>query len=68
MAYLGGNGYLVIWMSEFMPEEVLAQKCSQLLGEEEKNEALETPRGFIIQDWFGPFLFAPADRVQEARC
>ncbi len=68
MAYLGGNGYLVIWMSEYMPEEVLAEKCSRLLGEEEKEEPEDNPRGFIIRDWFGPFLFGPSGRFQEARC
>ncbi len=66
MAYLGKNGYLVIYLSE--DGAATGQKCSQLLGEEETNEALETPRGFVIQDWFGPFLFASPGRVQEARC
>ncbi len=28
----------------------------------------ELPRGYIIRDWFGPFLLSPSRRYERCRC
>ena len=73
MAYIGGNGYLAVWTTSTLKEDKLAESCVLLLGEtgeqeEEGDLAAEPSRGFIIQDWFGPFLLGPATRFLRGRC
>jgi hypothetical protein len=73
MAYIGGNGYLAVWATDELEEDKLAESCVMLLGEEgnqeeEENPASEPSRGFIIQDWFGPFLLGPTSRFLRGRC
>lgn len=76
MAYIGGNGYLAVWATDTLEEDKLAESCVLLLGdggnqeEEEDEETLEAEpsRGFIIQDWFGPFLLGPSTRFLRGRC
>jgi hypothetical protein len=70
MAYIGKEDYSPLWLPEAIPTDTLTGSSIQLLGEEEEAEALapEPSRGFIIQDWFGPFLLGPATRFLRGRC
>ena len=73
MAYIGGNGYLAVWAAGTLKEDKLAESCVLLMGEgddQEEEETLEREpsRGFIIQDWFGPFLLGPSTRFLRGRC
>ncbi len=73
MAYIGTEGYLAIWMAGALQDDALAENCIHLLGgeedtEEEDQHSSEASRGFIIQDWFGPFLLGPQSRFLRGRC
>ena len=70
MAYIGKEDYFPLWLPESLPPDALAGSSIQLLGEEEEQEttASESSRGFIIQDWFGPFLLGPPTRFLRGRC
>lgn len=70
MAYIGKEEYLAFWLPESLPVDALPGNSIQLLGGEEEPEpmASEPSRGFIIQDWFGPFLLGPPTRFLRGRC
>ena len=70
MAYIGKEEYSPMWLPEDLPADVLANSGIQLLGAEEESEptAAEPSRGYIIQDWFGPFLLGPPTRFLRGRC
>jgi len=70
MAYIGKEEYLPMWLPDDLPADVLANSGIQLLGGEEESEptAAEPSRGYIIQDWFGPFLLGPPTRFLRGRC
>jgi hypothetical protein len=72
MAYIGKEEYLAFWLPESLPVDALAGNSIQLLGGEEEPEpepmASEPSRGFIIEDWFGPFLLGPPTRFLRGRC
>ncbi len=73
MAYIGGEGYLAAWVAGPLREDTLNDCCIRLLEaqdevEEEQPLASEPSRGFIIRDWFGPFLLGPASRFLRGRC
>jgi len=72
MAYIGADGYLTAWVVGSLQEDVLANSCIHLLEAaepaEEENPSSEPSRGFIIQDWFGPFLLGPSSRFLRGRC
>jgi hypothetical protein len=72
MAYIGGDGHLTAWVVGSLQEDVLANSCIHLLEAaepaEEENPSSEPSRGFIIQDWFGPFLLGPSSRFLRGRC
>jgi hypothetical protein len=73
MAYIGDDFYLAAWAAGALAGDKLSQTSILLLeesadqGEQESMEA-ERTRGFIIQDWFGPFLLGPASRFVRGRC
>ncbi len=73
MAYIGDDFYLAAWATGALMGDKLSQTSILLLeesadqGEQESIEA-EPTRGFIIQDWFGPFLLGPASRFVRGRC
>jgi hypothetical protein len=73
MAYIGDDFYLAAWAAGTLEGDKLSQTSILLLeesadhGEQESIEA-EPTRGFIIQDWFGPFLLGPASRFVRGRC
>jgi hypothetical protein len=73
MAYIGTEGYLAMWMARALQDDALAETCVYLLGGEEEageedQRSSEASRGFIIQDWFGPFLLGPQSRFLRGRC
>jgi len=73
MAYIGPEGYLAVWLPDLPQEDTLADSYIHLLGgaespEEETGQVQEPSRGFIIQDWFGPFLLGPVSRFLRGRC
>jgi hypothetical protein len=73
MAYIGDDFYLAAWAAGTLAGDKLSQTSILLLdesadqGDQESIEP-EPTRGFIIQDWFGPFLLGPASRFVRGRC
>jgi hypothetical protein len=73
MAYIGDDFYLAAWAVSTLAGDKLSQTSILLLEEsadqgEQENIEAEPTRGFIIQDWFGPFLLGPASRFVRGRC
>ena len=73
MAYIGSDWYLASWAADSLTGDQLSQTSVMLLGEtaeqgEQESLTAEPTRGFIIQDWFGPFLLGPASRFVRGRC
>ena len=73
MAYIGTERDLAAWLAGALQEDALAETCIHLLGEDDNSEEetyrpSEPSRGFIIQDWFGPFLLGPTSRYLRGRC
>ena len=76
MAYIGKELYLAAWADGTLAGDTLSQTSVLLLGEpveqgdqvEQVSLGAEPTRGFIIQDWFGPFLLGPASRFVRGRC
>ena len=73
MAYIGNDWYLAAWAAGALAGDKLSQTSVLLLDEsaEQGDQASlgpEPTRGFIIQDWFGPFLLGPASRFVRGRC
>lgn len=73
MAYTGGDGYLAAWAANTLEGDKLAESLIHLLGvtgDQGEPESLSAgaSRGFIIRDWFGPFLLGPSSRFLRGRC
>jgi hypothetical protein len=73
MAYIGDDGFFAAWAAGTLTGDKLSQTSVLLLGEtadqgEQETLATEPARGFIIQDWFGPFLLGPVSRFVRGRC
>jgi len=76
MAYIGDDGFFAAWAAGTLTGDKLSQTSVLLLGDsadssdqgEQESMAPESTRGFIIQDWFGPFLLGPASRFVRGRC
>ncbi len=72
MAYIGDEHYLSVWWPGPLPEEVLAGNYLDFPGLEPSGDGFEPPAeplfGYIIQDWFGPFLLSPPSRCSPGRC
>jgi hypothetical protein len=75
MAYIGSDGYLAAWVAGALKEDILAECCIHLLesrdgveGSDQEGADNEPSRGFIISDWFGPFLLGPTSRFLRGRC
>lgn len=72
MAYFDPDINFLVWLPEPLPEEVLANNQLQLLvreqGPESEMNDLDSSCGYIIRDWFGPFLFAPSGRSGGGSC
>ncbi len=73
MAFIGKDEGFPLWLPESVTDDLLTGSSITLLGaSEEEKEALaadpEPSCGFIIQDWFGPFLLSPSSRFLRGRC
>jgi hypothetical protein len=72
MAYIGKEEYAPVWLPESLPEEILAESFIELLNTEpglgDAPQPEEPNFGFIVQDWFGPFLLSPPTRFLRGNC
>jgi len=72
MAYIGKEDHNPIWLPESLPEEILVESSLELFHAEadpgEAPEPDEPNLGFIVQDWFGPFLLSPPTRFLRGQC
>jgi hypothetical protein len=72
MAYIGKDEPAPVWLPESLPEEILAESFIELLNTEpegpEAPESGEPTLGFIVLDWFGPYLLSPPTRFLRGRC
>lgn len=72
MAYIGKEEYAPVWLPESLPEEILAESFIELLNTEAGLGDVPQPEepnfGFIVQDWFGPFLLSPPTRFLRGNC
>lgn len=74
MAHIGNDWYLAAWTDTVLTGEKLSETSVLLLGEQEgePGEPGSTgpgpAQGFIIRDWFGPFLLGPVSRFVRGRC
>ena len=72
MAYIGKDEHVPVWLPESLPEEILAESFIELLNIEADGEDASEPGepnfGFIVRDWFGPYLLSPFTRFLRGRC
>jgi hypothetical protein len=71
MAYIGKEEHAPVWLPESLPEEILVESSIELFHAEADGEAprpAEPHLGFIVQDWFGPFLLSPPTRFLRGQC
>ena len=72
MAYIGKEEHTPVWLPESLPEEILAESFIELLNTGVDNETASEPEesnfGFIVRDWFGPYLLSPPSHFLRGRC
>jgi hypothetical protein len=72
MAYVGKEEHFPIWLPESLPEEIVAESFFELVNVEANAEDTPHPEdpnfGFIVSDWFGPFLLSPPTRFLRGQC
>jgi hypothetical protein len=72
MAYIGKDEHTPVWLPESLPEEILAESFIELLNTEtpveDATEAADANFGYIVRDWFGPYLLSPATHFRRGRC
>ena len=72
MAYIGKDEHAPVWLPESLPEEILAESFIELLNTGPDDVAVPEPGesnpGFIIRDWFGPYLLSPPTHFPRGRC
>jgi hypothetical protein len=72
MAYLDRDEYILFWLKAALGEEVPAGAPNHLMASAAEPQAAvidsESLQGYIIRDWFGPFLLAPSSRCLRGRC
>jgi len=72
MAYIGKGEHSPVWLPESIPEEILMDSFIELLNTEapveDASEPEESDFGFIVRDWFGPYLLSPATHFLRGRC
>ncbi len=69
MAYFDRDEDFLVWLPESQPDNLITPQTTYLL-EMSKDQATEADPvcGYIIQDWFGPFLFGPTARSLRGNC
>ena len=73
MAYIGKDEHTPVWLPESLPEKILAESFIELLNTEaqvveDASEPGESNFGFIVRDWFGPYLLSPPSHFLRGRC
>jgi hypothetical protein len=70
MAYVDREELYAMWLAETLGPVDLGGNCVQLLDENPVAGLPPPagPRGFIIRNWFGPFLLGPASPFRRGRC
>ncbi|MFA4902218.1 MAG: hypothetical protein WC600_05670 [Desulfobaccales bacterium] len=72
MANVGKEEQFPIWLPESLPEEIVAESFFELLNTDADGEAGSRPEdpnfGFVVRDWFGPFLLSPPTRFLRGQC
>ena len=70
IAYLDQDELYPVWLADTIGPHELGEECVQLLDEDPESglPAPGAPRGFIIRDWFGPFLLGPVSPFLRGRC
>ncbi len=72
MASFDRDDYTRLWLLTALADEVELRSQVHLMDQATQPEAdlidSEPARGFIIRDWFGPFLLSPASRSLRGRC
>jgi hypothetical protein len=72
MAYIGKDEHIPVWLPESLPEDILGESFIELLNVEAAVEDAVDPDesnfGFIVRDWFGPYLLSPATHFLRGRC
>jgi hypothetical protein len=72
MANIDRDEYLLVWLAEPLQGDLLTT-CDIHLMETSTDQGAEVTDaepacGYIIQDWFGPFLFGPINRGMRGNC
>ncbi len=67
MAFQDPDGGPPFWLPLSLPEDVF-EGSVRLILDESPPEAPPGPTGFIIHNWFGPFLLASPTRFLRGRC
>jgi len=72
MAYIGKDEHAPVWLPESLPEEILSKSFIELLNtgvdDGTASEPEESNFGFIVRDWFGPYLLSPPSHFLRGRC
>lgn len=72
MAFIGKEDYFPLWLPQSLADDLLTGSSITLLGtlEDQVNtsDEPESPCGYIIRDWFGPYLLSPSSRYLKGRC
>jgi hypothetical protein len=72
MASFDRDEDFLVWLAEPLPEDVWTSSSIYFLGASRTRETevaeADPVCGYIIHDWFGPFLFAPAVRLIRGNC
>jgi hypothetical protein len=72
MAYFDRDEDFLVWLAKPLPDDVLTA-CNIHLMDTSNDQVADVTEaepacGYIIRDWFGPFLFGPACRGLRGRC
>ena len=72
MANLDQDEYFLVWLAEPLQDDLLTAGNFHLMETSTDQAAdvtdAEPACGYIIRDWFGPFLFGPIGRGMRGNC
>jgi hypothetical protein len=72
MAYIGDEQYFSVWWPGPLPDDLQAGGYLDFMDPEMQADGQNPPQdslfGYIIRDWFGPFLLSPPTRSGRGEC